>query len=267
MPPSPKRPKPRDAALLRERLDALYRHYNDRRWVHPDPLETVLPFEDPADQEIAGLVASALAFGGVKQILRSIGAVFDAMGPPRAFIDGATAKGMASRFAGFRHRYVTDAELIALLLGVKRVRERHGSLEACYMQGAVAGDPLTGFVRALASTDGAANYLLPDPEKGSACKRLHLYLRWMVRRDAVDPGPWRSASPSLLIVPIDTHMHRIARCLGWTQRAQADGTTAREVTNACRTLCPEDPVRFDFSLTRIGIRGDFTVDDFLRGDF
>lgn len=107
------------------------------------------------------------------------------------------------------------------------------------------------------------NYLLPDPAQGSACKRLHLYLRWMVRNDAVDPGCWRHVAPNVLVVPLDTHMHRIARALGLTRRKQADARAAAEITAAFRTIAPTDPVRYDFALTRLGIRRDTALSDFL----
>ena len=105
--------------------------------------------------------------------------------------------------------------------------------------------------------------LVSAPEKGSACKRLHLYLRWMVRSDRVDPGCWRGVSPSQLVVPLDTHMHRIALALGMTNRKQANFAAALDVTRAFRALCPEDPVRYDFSLTRLGIRRETDLDGFL----
>jgi len=103
------------------------------------------------------------------------------------------------------------------------------------------------------------NSLLPCPEKGSACKRYHLYLRWMVRKDAVDPGGWDGISASKLIVPLDVHMHRICMGLGLTSRAQADLKTALEVTQRFRAIVPEDPVRYDFALTRTGIRNDLDL--------
>ena len=108
------------------------------------------------------------------------------------------------------------------------------------------------------------NSLLPCPEKGSACKRFHLFLRWMVRNDAVDPGGWDGISASKLIVPLDVHMHRICMRLGLTSRAQADLKTALEVTGRFRAIVPEDPVRYDFALTRIGIRNDIDLAEIME---
>ena len=108
---------------------------------------------------------------------------------------------------------------------------------------------------------GYRQCLLPSPESGSACKRLNLFLRWMVRSDAVDPGGWSGVSPAMLIVPLDTHMHRIAAKLGLTKRRAADFRAAREVTGAFRTIAPEDPVKYDFALTRLGILRSETEED------
>jgi uncharacterized protein (TIGR02757 family) len=156
-----------------------------------------------------------------------------------------------------------------LLGGIKRLRERHGTLENAFAFGLGARDRST--VPALASfVDGlqdgsssARNSLLPCPRAGSACKRLHLYLRWMVRSDRVDPGCWPRVSPALLVVPVDTHMFRIARNLGLTARRQADLKTALEITHAFKRFAPDDPARYDFALTRLGMTG--AAADLLQG--
>ena len=115
---------------------------------------------------------------------------------------------------------------------------------------------LSAFADALiAAADGGCPSLVPHPAKGSACKRLHLYLRWMVRRDAVDPGGWNGVPTAKLIVPLDTHMHRIGLGLGLTARRQADMRTALEVTRGFARHAPHDPVRYDFALTRLPILG------------
>jgi uncharacterized protein (TIGR02757 family) len=273
MPLNPSELELPDAARMRERLESLYVHYNDRKWVHPDPLETVLRYEDPRDQEVVGLIASSLAFGGVKQIITSIHGVLEPMERPYAFVTQATRATLVRRFSGFRHRYVDDADLVALLTGIQNALIEYGTLEACFAQGSRSDhnshhEALVAFVHCLRRGGGGSeNYLLSVPERGSACKRLHLFLRWMIRRDAVDPGPWSALSPKGLLVPVDTHMHRIATCLRWTSRQQADGVTSREITEACRRMSPDDPVRYDFALTRLGIRKDFTVGAFLSGTF
>lgn len=255
---------------LREKLECLYRRLNRACFISPDPLQFVQAYPDPADREIAGMIASSLAFGNVSQILRSISAVLDHLPRPAQRLDSATHAWLAQRFSGFRHRYVTGVELTELLWGIKLLRESHGSLRACFLREVAPGHPnvlpaLEAFVAQLRAEDGhARNYLLPDPARGSACKRLNLFLRWMVRRDDVDPGGWNGISPAQLIVPLDTHMHRISRALGLTLRNAGDLRTALEITEAFRAFTPEDPVRYDFALTRLGIRDDTSVRDFLR---
>lgn len=123
-------------------------------------------------------------------------------------------------------------------------------------------------IYAMVNACGRAGHLLADPGKSSACKRSHLFLRWMVRKDRVDPGGWDSVSPACLVVPIDTHMYRIGSVLGFTRRKSADKMCALEITRGFRRLAPNDPVRYDFALTRFGIRQQFDMDDlnaFLQG--
>ena len=158
---------------------------------------------------------------------------------------------------------------MALLLGTRDALDEYGSLEECFLAGLGRQDDtifqaLCAFVKALGVSDnGSPNSLLPLPERGSACKRLNLYLRWMARQDDVDPGGWNRIPLSKLIIPLDTHMHKISVAMGFTRRRQADMRTAIEVTRAFQKISPEDPVRYDFVLTRLGIREDMDLNQFL----
>ena len=261
-----------------EMLEELYEVYNRRRFVHPDPLEFLYEYDQPRDsaavrdREIVALIASSLAYGRVAQILRSVRDVLDRIGSPSAFVRERTTKAIRAALRGFRHRWTTGEDVAALLVGVKSVVEEYGSLEACFVAGLGDDDEtimpaLTKFVGALTTASGASRLdLLADPARGSACKRLHLFLRWMVRRDEVDPGGWDRVPQSKLVVPLDTHMHAIARGLGLTTRGQADARTALEVTAAFRRLNPRDPVKYDFALTRVGIRTEMDAAAFVRRD-
>ena len=250
-------------------LERLYRRYTRRTFVHPDPLEFLYAYEDPGNREVAGLVASALAFGGVKQILTSAGTVLERLGKPRATLMDASRRDLERMFAGVTHRWADGSDVAALLWGTWHVIDRHGSLRACF-EDALSPEhetvhpALCRFTGELAEPKGCGyNSLLPCPPRGSACKRLHLFLRWMVRRDRVDPGGWDGVPAAKLLMPMDVHMHRIARRLGMTDRASADLETAREVTRGFRRLVPDDPVKYDFALSRLGIRGDEDLDDVL----
>ena len=249
----------------KERLDALYCTYNRRSYVHPDPIEFLYGFSDPLDTEVVGVIASSLAYGNVKQILRSVSLVLAKMGPcPSAFLFDSPFNRIADSFADFKHRFTTGRDLARLLWGMRGVIEKHGSLQKCFVSRLKRNDRTV--IQALSAFVGelfpeGCDFLIPSPGKGSACKRLNLFLRWMVRRDDVDPGGWSGVPPSKLLVPLDTHMHRIATGLGFTKRKQADLRTAIEITEAFRTLSPGDPVRYDFVLTRFGIRKDLDQTD------
>jgi uncharacterized protein (TIGR02757 family) len=251
---------------LKKPLDSLYAAYNKRSFVHPDPLEFLYNYDPPEDREIAGLIASCLAYGRVNRILTSVSRVLEPMGSsPRSFLRSASTSEIEAEYAGFSHRFTTGGEIAALLVSIKLAVERHGTLESLFASGddgsGTVMPALAAFVSALQGfSPRRCPSLLPSPGKGSACKRLNLFLRWMARRDDVDPGPWRSISPSRLVVPLDTHMHRISRALGLTRRVQADARTALEVTRAFREIRPRDPVRYDFALTRLGIRKDCVYD-------
>ena len=234
--------------------------------MHPDPLEFLYGAEDPADQEVVGLIAACLAYGRVSQILASVSRVLDVVGggslresSPRVFLECTPAEGISRMFEGFSHRFTTGRELAALLTGVKRALADHGSLEVLFAAGVDASDEtvlpaLARFVGELRSYAGCVlPSLLPSPADGSACKRLNLFLRWMARRDAVDPGPWTSVPAAKLVVPLDTHMFRISRALGLTARKQADLKSALEITRGFRAIQPADPVRYDFCLTRLAL--------------
>jgi len=244
-------------------LELLYESFNRREYVHPDPLEVVLLYEDPADREIVALVASVLAYGRVPQIIRSIGLALRPMGlAPCRYLWDATADQLRRDHAAFCHRFSTGDQLAALLTGVKRLLRLYGSLREFFVSALLESDgdvlpALQSFADGLAVAACApVGHLLPQPSKGSACKRLNLLLRWMVRRDDVDPGGWEEVSPSRLLVPLDTHMHRICLGLGATRRPVADLRAAVEITEAFRKISPDDPVKYDFVLTRLAIRPD-----------
>ncbi|GBE14716.1 MAG TPA: TIGR02757 family protein [Proteobacteria bacterium] len=257
---------------MKKRLDALYGRLNRREYVYPDPLATIYRFEDIADREIAALVASSLAYGRVQQIIRSLETVFGVISSPAAYVLGSTREAITHDFAGFKHRWTTGREMASLLWGLGEIIRQYGSLESCFMDGVKPED--TDLTGALTAFVGKVRYnmdcedgrLLPCPSRGSACKRLHLFLRWMVREDDVDPGGWRNIPRTMLMVPLDVHMHRICRGLGMTKRNQADLRTTVEVTSAFRKISPDDPVRYDFSLTRLGIRDDMSFEDFFLWD-
>jgi uncharacterized protein (TIGR02757 family) len=261
-------------ALL-DSLEALCRRY-DRRFLDSDPVGIVRRFDDPEDREIVGLIAAALAYGRVASIRGSLLGVLDRLGPhPSRFVASFDPAKDASRFDGFVHRFTSGRDIALLVHLVRQARERAGSLESFFVDADENPDaPTLGpaldlfgtrlfaldarpFVRdgVVPRRDGA-RWLLPLPGGGSACKRSCLFLRWMVRPDdGVDCGVWTRVSPARLVLPLDTHLLRVVRALGWTRRKSAGWPMALEATARLRCLDPADPVRFDFALSRLGILG------------
>jgi uncharacterized protein (TIGR02757 family) len=171
-----------------------------------------------------------------------------------------------ARFAGFAHRFQKTRELVELLERMAFVIQEYGSIgdafRACYDETDTdIGPTLTRFVALFAERVGcrplhdtkALEYLLPSPARGSACKRMNLFLRWMVRRTSPDLGIWPFVDPAKLLMPVDTHIHRIATFLGLNTRKSADWKAARQITDALARFDPADPVRYDFALCRLGI--------------
>lgn len=247
---------------LHRRLEALRGEFDATR-LSPDPLEIVREHRGRDDLEVAGILCAGLAFGGVGVILRSARAALSVLGPrPAASLAAARDRDLRAALRGFRHRWVGGDDVAALLAAVRRLREERGSLEEAFLRGDDGGGtveaPLEALAGALRAADpgfaprGAAAFL-PAPSGGSACKRPALFLRWMVRDDGIDTGAWRGVDPARLVLPLDTHVARIARALGLLRRRATDWRAALEATASLRRLCPGDPVRYDFALCRLGI--------------
>ena len=251
-------------------LEKIYKKYNKREFVHPDPLEFLFSYKNIRDREIVALIASSLAYGRVAQILKSVSSVLKTLTPsPYQFLMKTSFQSLSSTFKGFRHRFADGRQLSSLLFGAKKTIAEYGSLNRCFTHTLASDDStiinaLTFFSNKLNSCRSTPGHLVALPQRGSACKRMNLFLRWMVRRDDVDPGGWDDVSPSKLIIPLDTHMYRIGLLLGFTDRRQMDMRTALEITSGFQKFIPNDPVKYDFALTRFGIRNDLSADDFDR---
>ena len=261
------RQRPADARM---RLDDLYRTF-DHVNSATDPIHIVRRYADRDDREVVGFCAAALAFGRVASVIQSIEALLKAMGPhPAAFVRGFDAARDRGPLEPLVHRWIRGRDLVALLMILQRMLRDAGSIEAFFLAGDAASAPdvgsaLDSFSRRALETDlrpayGARPplrlgvcYFFPRPSAGSACKRLNLFLRWMVRRDAIDLGVWTGVSPARLVVPLDTHVIRLGRCLRLTRYASPGWKMAADITAALRTIDPIDPVRYDFSLCHVGM--------------
>jgi uncharacterized protein (TIGR02757 family) len=254
----------------RHRLDDLYRTFDDVSSA-TDPVHVVRRFGARDDREIVGFCAAALAFGRVASVLQSIEALLDVMGDePAEFVRRFEPEQDGRRIHPLVHRWIRGRDLVALLLILQRMLRESGSIEAFFMAGddpstpdvgpaldvfssrALQSDLSAAYGRRIARRPGVC-YFFPRPSAGSACKRLNLFLRWMVRRDAIDLGVWTRLSPSRLIVPLDTHVIRVGRCLRLTRYTSPGWKMAAEITASLRALDPADPVRYDFSLCHVGM--------------
>ncbi len=250
---------------LHARFEELLRTF-DLRFLFSDPLGRVQRFPEPDDREIGGFLAAALAYGNVKQILASLDDLFARMDErPAAFVRGFKRERDARALAGFKHRWTSDEDVADLCSLLSGALAEHGTLEALFRRCRRDGEPtvreaLERFVEALLAyapgrpRAAGVRTLLASPASGSACKRMNLFLRWMVRDgDGIDCGLWRDVPPSALVIPLDTHVARISGFLGLTRRKTPDWRMAEEITVALRRLDPADPVKYDFALSRLGI--------------
>ena len=265
---------PRDI-LLKEKLELLYRTYGVAT-AGSDPIAFLFPYPRPEDREIAGWIASAFAYGRVETIRANVKRILESLGPnPSETLDGVVdfAAFARERLAGFRHRFHGARDAAVLLFAIAQARRESGSVGAFFqrewrdedkdvaglLSRAVARLTAFDFRPAGGSRrlreDSPARFFFPDPADGSACKRWNLYLRWMVRKDALDFGLWPSIPTDRLVIPTDTHIHLVSRRLGLTRRLTPDWKTARAITDALKRFDPADPVRFDYALCRIGIFG------------
>jgi uncharacterized protein (TIGR02757 family) len=253
---------------LKPYLEEQYERYHRPEYLRLDPLICLQGFRSPADLEIAGLIAAVLAYGRAEIIIRNVNKIFDRTGFDLAEFSKATSLRDKQRlFGDFKHRFTDGNAMAALLHGAGRALAQYGSLESLFIEGlrpeaASVRDALVDFTETLRreatriapASVPSVKFLLPSPASGSACKRMNMYLRWMVRKcDGIDFGVWKRVPSSKLFIPVDTHVARISRTLGLTERAAADWAMAEEITGRLRIIDKEDPVRFDFSLCRAGM--------------
>jgi uncharacterized protein (TIGR02757 family) len=247
-----------------EQLENIYKTYNKVEFISPDPLEYLYKYKRDLDIEFVGFISAAFAFGRVSQILKTLELIFSKLGDtPQQFLMETDETELLSLFHGFKYRFVKEPDLICTLLNLQRVYKEYGSLEACFQKGYDKQDDslAPAILKFIVQLKCGGNYLIPKPNTKGACKRINLFLRWMVRDDNVDFGIWKTIPSSKLIIPLDTHIANITKHFGFTKRATADMKMALEITNAFKRLSPTDPIKYDFSITRFGIRDDMSVQD------
>jgi uncharacterized protein (TIGR02757 family) len=237
-----------------------------------DPIRHVRRFRSRSDAEIVGLLVASVAYGRVDQIMRDARTLLDILGERPAQFVADFSKRQANKLDRFKHRFTRSTHMACLVHRLKHALRDYGSLHDLFQEGWVGSRDTriatSHFVAKLRSygcpgfcedcaTSGrqSVQYLLPEPQNGSAAKRICLYLRWMVRDTYPDVGVWKGFPKSALVIPLDTHVARIGRLVGLTQRRSPDWLTAVEITEALKQLDPDDPLRYDYPLSHLGIDG------------
>jgi uncharacterized protein (TIGR02757 family) len=258
---------------LRESLERLYREFDWAARAERDAIRYPLRYPDPRDREVVALLAACLAYGRVDLFGPWLDWLLERMGPsPHAFVQAFEPAHDRRRFDGFRYRFNRPRDLAAFCLATRRILDVHGSLGAFFASSYARDHPDVGpalerFVAGFLDADLSAvfpsgrlsygyRHLFPRPSRGGPCKRLHLFLRWMVRREPPDFGLWPDIPPSALLMPVDTHVEHMARAIGLTRRRSRTWAMAEEITRRLRALDAEDPVKYDFSLCHKRMSGD-----------
>lgn len=221
--------------------------------INNDPVEFVHRYSDGRDKEIAGFLASQFAYGKIALFKRLLESLFGRMGDsPFEFV----MKGDFSAFQGLYYRFQKDADIIGLFVILKRIIDEFGSI-GNMVQHFYQGDTREALWKGRAHFFGNNNeltFFFPKPLRSNPLKRWSLYFRWMVRKDEIDAGLWGFINKKALIIPLDTHIFKIGRCLGWTGTRTPSYRAAKEITDTLRDFSPEDPLKYDFFLChRVGI--------------
>ena len=243
-------------------LDRLTARFEHPAFIDDDPIAVCHSFDDPRDQEVIGLYAAILAWGRRSLILTKLSELCERMAyEPWAFVVNYDEGRDGDRIETFGHRTFLPADTLTFTQRLSHLLNVYGSVENIFgiaPTDAHVGPAIERFSRRMMNGEVPRRLSkhLARPSRGSACKRLCLYLRWMVRPGPVDLGIWSSARPDQLILPLDVHSGRQARALGVLNRKANDWVAALELTRACQTLNARDPARYDFAFFGLGVYGD-----------
>jgi uncharacterized protein (TIGR02757 family) len=252
--------------LLKEKLDYHFKYF-DKYKISPDPLEFLHLYTNENDIEISGIISSVFAYGNVKQIIRSLEIIHKIMNhKPYEFVENYSVGKGRQLFQNMKHRFYTSDDIVALFSILQKSYKRYGSLKNLFYKCYFGNDKdlktaISVFANEMINYFGKGNnvssgikFMFPDPIKGSACKRMNLFLRWMVRKDELDFGFWNKIPTSELIIPVDTHVAKICKKLNLTKRNNVSWKMAEEITEKLKTFDPIDPVKYDFAICHIGMR-------------
>jgi len=242
-------------------LEFLYHRYNSLTYLERDPLLFAHQYLSPQDREFVAWLSACFAYGNVRAMMSTIDRVLERLGPsPTSSIGARPEKSIQDLACGLYYRFYKEADIANFLIAYQRAVKKYGSLENSFLshiQSPASHLENLGHWRNywMAQMDNPSrgySFFFPDPAKGSA-KRLHMFLRWMVRKDNIDLGLWPKLLPEVLVAPLDTHVFDWSKFFGWTKRSQPDRRAAIETTSHLQSICPEDPLRYDFALCRSGV--------------
>lgn len=250
---------------LKEKLDYHYKAF-DQKCISPDPLEFLYNYIEEEDVEAAGIISSVFAYGNVTAIKKTLTAIFDITSNPGEFIRNASKKDLAS-LNSFFYRFYSPEDIRSFFVSLKTFYAEHGSVKDFFYKYYNEDDknlraPMISFsdtmhqllLKNRKEESTGIKFMFPSPASGSACKRMNLFLRWMIRKDAIDFGLWKKIPPAKLIIPVDTHIAKICTKLKLTKLNNVSWKMAEEITDNLRKYAPEDPVKYDFAICHIGIR-------------
>ena len=252
---------------LKEKLDYHYKVF-DRTKLEPDPLQFLHLFKDERDIEIIGFIASVFAYGNVKQIentMLKLLRIFN--GKPYLFIRNFDIRKDSPKLSGLKHRFYSEDDILRLFIILSKEIKKFGSIRKIFLKGYNISDFnvkngvnnfsnhfINSFYHSFGDISRGIKFMFPLPEKGSACKRMNLFLRWMVRNDELDFGLWNEISTDKLVIPVDTHIARISKSIKLTRRKNVSWKMAEEITQNLKRYDSNDPVKYDFAICHIGVR-------------
>lgn len=253
-------------------LDSAYADFHSKHQRNADPISLVHQYSKREDQEVVAFLTALLSYGNVTTILISANKLLAALGP-NPFRE-IKRREVWPELQGFKHRFTTGQDIQVVVSWLKTMFSTHASLEAFFNDShcstdAPLKDRLSDFVRRFKSQplpselsqtakarERNLKYLISDPYQGSACKRLNMFLRWVVRdSDPIDLGLWKSPQKHQLMLPIDTHLLQTLHFLRWTKSKQANWRVVEQATEKLRQYAPEDPIRYDFALCHLSMSG------------
>jgi uncharacterized protein (TIGR02757 family) len=252
---------------LEQKLSYHYEAFNKSQ-LEPDPLQFPHMFQDEKDIELMAFIASVFAYGNVTQIINTLHKIVKIINyHPYKFVMQFNIKADAKKFRGINHRFYKETDIVRLFNLIQIAYKEYVSLKNLFLSGFNNSDEnvkqgiknysnffLNVYTNKYGKLSNGIKFMFPLPEKGSACKRMNLFLRWMIRKDELDFGLWSEISKNKLVIPVDTHIAKICKQLKLTNRRNVSWKMAEEITGKLKKFDHHDPVKYDFALCHIGMR-------------